>query len=262
MNATRAGYDMAGTFAAVQSLLLSTKTVDDLLAQLAKLAAGIVEPPASVGITVRREGRPITAATSDERAPRVDETQYESGEGPCLQALRAGSVVEVTDQRTDDRWPYYGKRASAHGVRRSLSLPLRVGAAPVGALNIYGFEQPGAFSDAERAAAEVFATQASTALTLLIRQVKQTEELEQLEQALSSRTVIDQAIGVLMGQQRCSAEAAFTLLRQHSQNTNRKLREVAAELIERMTGEPPSQPRGFVRAANAGSSLELPPQQQ
>ncbi len=262
MDATRSGYDMVGTFGAVQSLLLSTKTVEDLLAELAKLAAAVVEAPASVGITVHREGQPITAASSDERASQVDETQYEYGEGPCLQALKTGAAVEVTDQRTDDRWPDYGKRAYEQGVRRSLSLPLSVGAAPVGAMNIYGYEQPGAFSDAERAAAEVFAAQASTALTLLIRQVKQTEESEQLEQALSSRTVIDQAVGVLMGQQRCSAEAAFTLLRQHSQNTNRKLREVAAELIERMTGQPPSQPRGFVRAADAGSTSDLPPQQQ
>lgn len=261
METTRSGYDVVGTFGAVQSLLLSTKNVEDLLEELAKLAAAIVEPPASVGITVRRDGQPFTMAASDERAAQVDETQYETDQGPCMESLATGAVVEVTDQRTDERWPDYGKRAYEHGVRCSLSLPLSMDAAPVGALNIYGYDQPGAFSDDERATAEVFASQASTALTLLMRQVKQAEESEQLERALSSRTVIDQAVGVLMGQQRCNAEAAFGLLRQHSQNTNRKLRDVAAELIERVSGEAPSPPRGFVRAADRGSRSDLAFQQ-
>jgi AmiR/NasT family two-component response regulator len=59
--------------------------------------------------------------------------------------------------------------------------------------------------------------------------------------------VIDQALGILMAQQRCSADEAFALLRTHSQNNNRKLRDVAADLITRVTGQPPVLGRGFER---------------
>jgi AmiR/NasT family two-component response regulator len=80
-----------------------------------------------------------------------------------------------------------------------------------------------------------------------MRFAKQAEVSEQLEQALSSRTVIDQAIGVIMGQQRCDAETAFALLRTHSQNNNLKLRDVAGDLITRLTGQAPTERRGFTR---------------
>jgi len=249
VNNVRKSSDMATTVSSVQSLLLSTRNVDDFLGELAVLATGIVDPPASVGITVCRDGQPFTVAATDERAAQADETQYSADRGPCIQTLETGLVVEVTDQRVDDRWGEYSPRAAELGVRCSLSLPLMVSGSAAGALNLYGYEQSDAFSGALRASAEIFAEQASTALTLLLRQMAQAEETQQLEQALTSRTVIDQALGVVMGQQRCTADAAFALLRMHSQNTNRKLRDVAAELIERQTGQPPSAPHSFQRTA-------------
>ncbi len=252
--------DLVEIFGAVQSLLLSTENVEDMLRELVVLAAGIVEPPAAVGITVTRDGQPFTVATSDRRANELDETQYDIGQGPCLTSLETGEIVEVVDQRLDDRWPEYARRANEQGVRCSISLPLTVDNAPVGALNIYGYAKPNSFSDDELRAAAGFAAQASVALTLLTRHVKQAEVSEQLEQALTSRSTIDQAIGVLMGQQRCTAEDAFALLRANSQNTNRKLRDVAADLIERLTGQPPSAPHGFVRSSQVGSAAGIPPQ--
>ena len=237
--------DLVETFSAVQELLLSTHNVESFLDELATLAAAVVEPPAGVGITVRRDSAPFSVAISDERAARLDETQYDIDDGPCLAALRTGAAVEVEDQRSDRRWGPYAARAAEQGVRSSLSIPLLVDGATVGALNIYNFAKPYAFDRRQRQYAEIFAAQACTALTLVMRQAQQLQVSEQLEQALTSRTVIDQAIGVLMGQQRCTAEEAFALLRKHSQNTNRKLRDVAADVITRVSGQPPGESRGF-----------------
>lgn len=170
------------------------------------------------------------------------------GSGPCLEALRTGEVVEVTDQSTDTRWGEYAAGAVAAGVMCSLSLPLVVDGTTRGALNLYGYERANAFAGGERRHAEVFAAQASTALTLMMRQVDRAAVSEQLEQALASRSVIDQALGMLMGQQRCSADEAFALLRTRSQNSNRKLREVAGELIAKVTGQPPSDAPAFRRS--------------
>jgi GAF domain-containing protein len=240
---------------ALHTLLLNAPSVNEFLSQLATVAARVLEPPAACGVTTRYDGHPLTVAASDERAAVVDEEQYGAGVGPCLEAMRTGRVVEVVDQRTDRRWDGYRQKAVAHGVRCSLSTPLAVDGETVGALNLYVFDRPDAFDDAHRHRVALFAAQASTALALAIRSARQTEVAAQLEQALASRTVIDQAIGLLMGQQRCDAETAFTLLRKHSQNNNRKLRDVAVELITRVSGHPPVDPHGFVRS---GDSLSTP----
>lgn len=81
--------------------------------------------------------------------------------------------------------------------------------------------------------------------------VELARSVSQLEHALRSRSVIDQAIGVLMAQEKCTAEAAFDLLRRHSQNSNRKLRDVAADVITRLTGHPPSEPPQFRHSESA-----------
>jgi GAF domain-containing protein len=231
------------------SLLVGASNVEAFLTEVARLAAGVV-PAASCGITMRRDGRPLTVASSDERAERVDEVQYGAGEGPCLDALRTGVPVEVADLTAERRWATYRPHALEHGVRCSLSLPLTAGTAPVGAMNLYGFV-PQAFDAAARRHAETFAVQASTALTLLLRALGLAQDSADLEQALASRSVIDQALGILMAQQRCNADQAFVLLRAHSQHNNRKLRDVATDLITRVTGEPPVPVHGFHRGRTA-----------
>jgi hypothetical protein len=86
------------------------------------------------------------------------------------------------------------------------------------------------------------------------------EQRQQLEQALASRTVIDQALGILMGQQRSTAEEAFTLLRMRSQSSQQKLRDVATALVTRVTGQPASEGKMFdaARTGEQSSSLQAP----
>ena len=120
-----------------------------------------------------------------------------------------------------------------------MSLPLASQDQTLGAMNFYGFERPDMFAVAERQPYEVFAAQAAGALQIAGLRHRDAELVNQLETALSSRSVIDQAIGVLMAQQRCTAEEAFDLLRAHSQNSQRKLRDLAADLITRVSGQPP-----------------------
>ena len=191
---------LVGAFSGLQSLLLDSPSLDAFLTDVAKLAAAVV-PSASCGITARRDGRPLTVASSDARAEEVDEVQYGADEGPCLETLRTGAAVDVPDLSTDGRWPKYQPHALDHGVRSSLSLPLAVDGSTAGALNLYGY-QPAAFDGAARQQVELFAAQAAAALTLVLRTIGLVEDRANLEQALISRTVIDQAVGILMAQQR------------------------------------------------------------
>lgn len=237
----------------LHSLVLGVAEVETFLEEVASLAAAAVETEVSCGITTRHDHRPVTSAASDQRAAAVDEAQYSNGAGPCLEAMASGLVVDVPDQVDDRRWGPYREAALALGVKCSLSLPLFVDRVSIGALNLYGFKAPGTFSGNARHRADVFAGQASTAFTLALRFNDQAERTRQLDDALHSRSVIDQALGILMAQQRCDSPAAFDLLRQRSQSSNRKMRDVATELVERASGHPVSGPSPFEGRGGAGA---------
>lgn len=140
----------------------------------------------------------------------------------------------------------YRLSALAMGVRSVLSLPLDGGDQAVGALNLYS-RSTHAFGEREQVAAQRFADEASRALSLAVRLVQHVELTEQLRAAMTSRAVIDQAMGIIMGQNRCGADEAFAVLRAASQHRNVKLRVVAQEIITSVTGtalRDPVDPRG------------------
>ena len=232
-------------FERLQRLLLDSHDVDRFLAELARVAATVVQAPVAVGITVRYEHGLLTVGSSDPRAEMLDETQYRDGDGPCLQALQTGQIVEVADMLDENRWPNYAAQALQSGLRCSVSLPLNVNGDTFGAMNVYGFDTPHLFGPRPRRELELFAAQAAGTLRVAIRQVKDSTLLSQMEQSLRSRTVIDQALGIIMRDQRCTATTAFELLRRESQNNHRRLYDIAADLITTTTGHAPEEGRAF-----------------
>jgi AmiR/NasT family two-component response regulator len=100
----------------------------------------------------------------------------------------------------------------------------------VGALNLYS-RTPGALPTADRDRAARFAGQAAGAVALALRLREREAEAQHLETALRSRSTIDQAVGILMARAHLSPDAAFEVLRRRSQDSNRKLRDLAADLI-------------------------------
>jgi GAF domain-containing protein len=224
-------------------LLTATDTFDGFLQELAVLAAREVGGELSCGITARSDRRPVTVASSDALAAQLDEMQYADGIGPCMHALNTGEVVQIDDLADDERWGVYRSDAYAHGLRSSLSMPIGSNGHIVGALNLYSTEAR-TFTEEHRKRAARFADRAAGALSVAARISAQTRLSEQLRQALESRAVIDQAIGVVMAQQRCSAEQAFAVLRSASQNRNMKLRTVAAGIVGSLQQHAPHDGRG------------------
>ena len=243
--------DLAVAYTELQDRLLESTDVTAFLGQVAVLCAAAV-PASACGITMRGERSAFTVASNNELAAQVDEIQYGRGQGPCLQTLHTGLPVTVPDLMTDDRWPEYRTYALARGIRSSLSLPLTSGSgrgndgSAVAALNLYG-TSAGQFGPAETSRANAFARHSSAALTIMLRHSEQLTLEGQLREALASRAVIDQAIGIIMGQRRCTSSVAFAVLREASQRRNVKLSSIASELIETTTGEPPQAPRPFTR---------------
>jgi GAF domain-containing protein len=223
----------------LQNALLTTDNVEQFLHELAVLSTRVVTGGLSCGMTLRQRGRPpVTGACSDPLASAADEVQYQTGDGPCLHAMRHSQRVRIDDMAANDRWPRFCERAASLGIRSSLSLPLAADGEPVGALNLYS-RRPGAFGEAETRRAEKFAGHASGALTLALRLASCTDLNDQLRSSMVSRTVIDQAIGVIMVTERCAQDKAFAMLRAMSQNTNVKLRDLAVTIVTRAGGEPP-----------------------
>ena len=114
------------------------------------------------GVTLVRDGQATTAVFTDEQAPEIDRAQYDADEGPCLAAYRNGVILRIDDTMDDDRWPAFASAAFSHGVRSTLSLPLRVEDDIIGALNLYS-RTPHAFGDNEQMAT-VFVAHAAAAL--------------------------------------------------------------------------------------------------
>lgn len=228
----------------LNDLVLSMIDIEQFLDDLVVLAAATIGGGVSTGLTMSRDGQPATVASSDRAAAGYDEIQYGFDDGPCLRAMRTGQVVLVDDLVDDERFGPYRTRALAAGVRSSLSIPVTGGDRAVGALNVYSGSARH-FGRHERDRAQAFADEASRALTLALRLSRHVEVNDQLRAAIASRSVIDHALGIIMGQNRCSADEAFAILRTASQGRNVKLRTIAAEMVAAVSGAEPSSSREF-----------------
>lgn len=216
--------------AELAELLLSTESFDELLRGVAALAVRVVDGAATASITLTERGRVITVAAADAVAMLIDQHQYEHNTGPCLDALYAGSVVHVADLRQERHWGELSAIMLSHGVVGALAVPLLVRDGAVGVLNLYA-GAGGGFDERDQQLARMLSAHAAVALTAALRTYDQVSLTDNLRIALSSRSVIDQAIGIVMGRERCSADQAFDVLRKVSQQRNTKLRHVATELV-------------------------------
>ncbi|MGI5155337.1 ANTAR domain-containing protein [Microbispora sp. CA-102843] len=181
---------------------------------------------AGLTVVIRRREVETQAATGD-LVQQADKAQYETGEGPCLDAAYKHRTVRLSDMTQEDRWPKFARRALDLGVRSMLSFQLYVQKGNLGALNLYSFEK-NAFDDESEHVGLLFAAHAAVAMSGARQQ-------EQLRHAIAVRDLIGQAKGVLMERHKLTADQAFSLLVRASQQTNSKLVDIAEYLVD--TGE-------------------------
>ena len=202
--------------------------VEATLRHVASLAVEAVGADMA-GLTIRDDrGRQATVVYTDRMIPEIDQAQYEHDSGPCVDAARTHEVVEIEDTRREARWPEFAAAAREHGVLSTLSVPVVVATDGLGALNFYD-GTASFFDDAARRLAALFAGQCS----VTSQYWGAASESMNLMAAMQSRAVIEQAKGVIMATSHCSEEQAFDLLRAQSQHENRKLRDIAAEIVAR-----------------------------
>jgi len=217
---------------ALTRFLIGEQPLHDTLTRVAEMAVKAVPAAAFAGMTLMEGGRPQTSVFTDPDSPELDQAQYDSGVGPCLDAFREGKVFVLESTRDDRQWPSFSRACLEHGVLSTLSIPLKADGETNGALNLYARSER-AFGDDEIRTASQFGEHAGVVLTNATAYWKAFTRAEQLEIALETRDVIGQAKGVIMAAMRCSADEAYRLLVRQSQQENRKLREVAAEIAQR-----------------------------
>jgi hypothetical protein len=234
--------DVAVAFADISRTLFSDPTVGGTLQRIVDFAVATVEGCDAAGISLLAGTEVSTPVWSHPVALEIDSVQYETGEGPCLDAIAGETIVYAEDLADDQRWPLFGPRAVSLGMRSLLSCRLAAGAT-LGALDLYA-ALPRAYGATDRTKALIFATHAGVALgaaeALENATVSLNAELRRvadLRGALASREVIGQAEGILIERERITPDQAFAVLRRASQHLNVKLREVAQYLVD--TGEVP-----------------------
>jgi GAF domain-containing protein len=212
---------------------LVDRSLPEVLSDIVAIAARGIPGAEASSITLLRAEKAYTAAHFGEMALAADELQYAHGYGPCMDAGRGGVLLRIDDMRTDTRWPdYVAHVLTATPVLSSLSVPLPYQGSAIGALNNYS-TKPAAFASPEslRAGTDV-AEVIAVAVANADAHAQLFDQARNMRVAMESRAVIEQAKGVLMAQRHVDAEQAFEILREASQRYNRKLREIAAGIVE------------------------------
>jgi GAF domain-containing protein len=220
---------LAERIADLAQLLLDDDGSDGPLEQLTELALELIPGSAAAGVVAA--GDTSWAFTASAAAVGdLNRLQLHGGEGPVADAIRYGEARRIDDTGSEQRWPAVCSAIADAGFGSCLVLPLRTDRKPGGALVIYG-RAPDAFAGSGHDIALLFAAQGGVALRNAAAYRSCRQLVANLRAALESRAVIEQAKGILVAEYGCHPEVAFKELSRLSQNTNRKVRDIAADLV-------------------------------
>lgn len=209
------------------------------LSECVAIAVRAMPDSPMVSIALRAEHGLRTVACSHARAELLDELQSAIGQGPCIDVLATGEPVTAADLGADSRWRRF---AAESGLLSLHSEPLKSEGRLLGVLSLYS-GRCGAFMEGTRVAVRVTADHIGLLFRAALGAARMREVAAQLKEALTTRAIIDQALGIVMAQRRCTSHQAFEVLRHVSQDRNVKLHQVAATIVEKVTGEPPQRSR-------------------
>jgi len=222
---------LATSLAALSRLSSGRLSLEDVLTRVAALAVRAIPGAEGAGLTLIEEGRVHTVVESAPFVREVEDIQYMLGEGPCISAANTGRTMRSGSLRGDERWPRFGARVDRLGVHSVLSLPLISAGTVVGAMNVYAHPE-NAFDEHAEQVGELFAVPAAIAVQNA-QVLAQTRQLAaNFRAALTSRAVIDQAIGIMLSRQGISAGEAFIQLSTISQREHVKVTGVAARIVQ------------------------------
>lgn len=230
MNPTRE-QRLAETFVELADTLVAHFDVLEFTHVLANRCVELLDAQAVGLMLVDQHEQLRLMASSDEETRVLELFELEADEGPCLECFRTGGQVADPDLReTDERWPRLAAKALEAGYLSVQAIPLRLRHETIGVLNLFRVE-PGELDDEMLRTAQALADVATIGL-LHERAIRHHQVLaEQLQGALNSRVTIEQAKGLLSQRFGIEMPEAFGILREYSRDNNRRLSEVAADIV-------------------------------
>ena len=228
--------DLQAGIGDLAGLVAGSLGLPELLAEVAAFAVHAIPGADGAGVTFlhvdRTDNMVAALAASAPFVAAIDEIQYVTlNEGPCITAALECRTVRSGSLGGEKRWPRFGASVGRWGVHSALSLPLLLPDQVVGAINLYAYGRD-AFDGYAAELGELFAKPAAVAVHNAQILAGALARTIQLQSALSTRTVIDQAIGLIRGRTGRSAEDAFAQLRAMSQAEDRKLADVAQHIVD------------------------------
>jgi len=220
-----------GVPAELTRFVVGDHPLGEVLRRVAQEGLRHIPQASQVSVTLLdRHGRGRSVAFTGDLAVALDERQYEDGFGPCMDAAQSGLTVSVTDTSGPDQlYADYAAVARRYGVTSSVSSGLTTQHV-MGGINVYCTDGAPLSEETVRLVQE-FAEVATAAVANAALHEDALAEAENLRTAMESRAVIEQAKGIVMALHGCTADEAFRQLSRTSQNANRKLRDVASDLV-------------------------------
>jgi hypothetical protein len=192
-------------------------------------------PVSGASITVfGNSGAQSTICTSDEIAARLDELQFDLGEGPRWEAARTGSA-SISDDLSGDahpEWPVFGAAASQLGVGALFSFPIRIGTRLLGIADLYR-RSPGPLgNEAHLRALSISHRIAGSAARHGSASADSPAAVETRD-APALRREVHQATGMILMQLEVGVAEAFDLLRAHAFAHDSTVEDVARDVVAR-----------------------------
>jgi len=210
--------------------LLEPYDVDEVLGDLMRAFTAVFDL-AGAGLALAEEGELRRTTGFPDHVSALEQVEQEHQAGPCVEAFRSGEVFVLEDLgQYADRWPAYCRAAEDLGLTGVVGVPLRLSGNHVGAVDLYSSRaRPWPRDDLH--AAQVLAHMV-TAFLVNASKLRQQEQLtEQLQQALDSRTLIEQAKGIVAESKRISVDEAFELIRRHARSRRVTVRAVSEAIV-------------------------------
>ncbi|MDX6286340.1 MAG: hypothetical protein QOG53_1825 [Frankiales bacterium] len=223
--------ELAEAFVELADTLVDQYDVVEFMHRLNEHCVSLFDAAASGLLLADHRGELSVIAASAEETRLLELFQLQNDEGPCMDCYRTGEVVSVADLEKETRWPKFVPHAIAHGFFSVHAIPMRLRDETIGTLNLFGTER-GQMEAASLRAAQALADVATIGV-LQERAIHRAEVVaEQLQTALNSRVVIEQAKGLLAAKGGLDMDGAFSQLRAYARNHNRRLSEIAFEVVD------------------------------
>lgn len=224
--------DLLASLGELSGMLISEEDVRSTIGRIAQMAVESVEACDFAGVSlVVKADRVESLGATDPLAREIDDMQHKLWEGPCITSIEQQQAFKIDDFHKEPRWPRLAAEIVDKGVRSVVAVVLKVSEESLAALNLYA-RRPNAFTDQDVEIASILASHAAVALSNAQTHEKDQRTVRQLEQSVQTRTVIGQAVGIMMAQGKMPRDQAFDVLKKVSQKLNVKLNRLAEQVVE------------------------------